>query len=67
MADDVRISGPVAVESGSKERVAFDLMNKIASHEGSDERSKRDYWFKLFHQCMNATYGYDLKSIHKDD
>lgn len=68
MADQVSVSGPITVESDSKARVAFDLMEKIAARESTErgersttgeERNKRDYWLKLYRQCWNATHGYD--------
>jgi hypothetical protein len=66
MADtSTRISGPVSVKADSAERVAYDLMEKIAGFEDSPERAKRDYWLTLFHQCRKATYSTSLEAILK--
>lgn len=67
MAEDVRVSGPVAVQSDSRERVALELMARIANTENSSETSKREYWLKLYTQCYKATHGYAMKHILKDD
>jgi len=76
MVDKTEITRPIQIEDNSKERVAFDLMEKIASREyGSsmspnkpvaDEQKSRDYWFKLYSQCLKATQGYEYNSIVKD-
>lgn len=53
----------VVMQHDSKERVAFDLMDRISRYEG-DENVKIDkaYWFKLYAQCWNATRGRSWES-----
>jgi hypothetical protein len=69
MADQVTVSGPITVTPDSKARVAFDLMEKIATRESTEggarsstgeDRNKRDYWLKLYHQCWEAASGYEV-------
>ena len=66
MADKIDINSPVKIESDSKARVAFELMNKIDSfvNVNSDQKDKK-YWFTLYSQCLKATSGYSLESILK--
>lgn len=63
MADqDVRVRGDVSVLNTSKERVAFDLMDRIAAFE--EVKSKdRAYWIRLYCQCHMATNGYGADKI----
>lgn len=66
MVDKTEISKPIEIKDNSVERVALDLMEKIAMHEvGSsmsqnksvyDEQKKRDYWLKLYNQCHRTVY-----------
>jgi hypothetical protein len=69
MADSRTISGTVTTRTNdSGERVAYDLMEKIATHESiamTEERKKRDYWIKLYHQCFRATRGATPEDILK--
>ena len=62
MAEDTRVSGSVAVESGSKERVALDLAIRIASDEkpGTGDRAERtrEYWLTLYKQCLHKVLDY---------
>ena len=62
MSENTRVSGSVNVESGSKERVAFDLAVRIASDEkpGAVEREERtrEYWLDLYSACLNRASGY---------
>lgn len=51
--------------SGSKERVAFDLMDKILSFE-PDAKRDRKYFLTLYCQCLKATDGQSLQSVLKD-
>lgn len=69
MSDDMTISRPVEILNNSKERVAFDLMQIIHSRESraKQEHDDRKYWLILYHQCLNATSGYGLESILKED
>ena len=54
MADDRKVSGTVAVESDSRQRVALDLAIQVATEEGVER--DREYWFKLYEQCLSLTY-----------
>ena len=64
MADqDIRVRGPVQVADSSKERVAYDLMEKIGALEGAEERKTREYWLKLYSQCLMAVGGYPLEEV----
>lgn len=68
--EKLAISGPVSVVSDSPSRVAFDLMDKIASrtYDADKEAQKtKDYWLKLYRQCYKATSGFQIESILKDD
>lgn len=65
MATDMRITSPVDVRADSRERVAYDLMNKIGFEENSNDATKRDYWLELYYRCYRATQGYDLATIKK--
>lgn len=65
MSDSLRVSGPVEVKSDSADRVAFDLMVKIANYEEGQNTASRDYWLTLFYQCKKATYSSSLESILK--
>jgi hypothetical protein len=67
MADDVHVTNPVSIESDSKTRVAFDLMQRIANHERDQPTSDRDYWLKLYTQCYKAVSGRSLENILKRD
>lgn len=54
---ELQVTGP--------EKVAFDLMVKIAGAEMGtmiDNRS-RDYWLTLYHQCYLSTQGAKLEDI----
>lgn len=69
MADtSTKISGPVQVQSDSRQRVAFDLMQRIASQEAESmgaQRASRDYWLKLYAACDAAVQGNMIESILK--
>lgn len=67
MAEKVSVSGPIAVRSDSSDRVAFDLMDRIAAWENAPEDKKRtrEYWLTLFFQCKEATRGGYLDSVLK--
>ena len=49
----------------SKERVAFDLMNKISANES--EKKDRNYFLKLYCLCRRAINGDRIESILKTD
>lgn len=65
MADSsVRVQGPLNVQSDSKYRVAFELMEKIAGYDDthSDARN-REYWLTLYAQSLACVKGDPVKSI----
>lgn len=44
-------------DSGSKHRVAFDLMVKIANREGTPAAQEaRDYYLQLYSACRDVVY-----------
>lgn len=57
MNDKVKIDTPIEIKDNSKERVAFDLMVKIAQAENktaaafSEPQRNRLYWLRLYNQC----------------
>jgi len=56
MVDKTEISKPIEIKDNSVERVAFDLMEKIAylenaTSEGYIQPSSREYFLKLYNQC----------------
>lgn len=61
MSDSIRVSSPVEVKDKSVERVAFDLMEKIAYAESKRENveflkpNSREYYLKLYNQCLKVT------------
>lgn len=65
MAENVNVSGPVSIESHSKERVAYDLMMRVANSESGNK--DRTYWLTLYTQCYKATSGNSLASVLKQD
>lgn len=69
MSDDVRITSPVSVENNTKEQVALELAKHIArraSNEPEAEKRDRQYYLKLYAQCLKATSGNSLKYILED-
>ena len=71
MSGDTTITNPIEIKDNSKERVAFDLMEKISffEHDNKEaDQSKREYWLTLYRQCLKATYYQSsLKSILQED
>ena len=69
MADDVKISSPVKIEPSSKERVAFDLLEKISTYDSrfETESNDRKYWLTFYWQCLKASSGYSLESTLKEE
>jgi hypothetical protein len=62
--ESVSVSGPISVRSDAKERVAFDLMEHIGNQcFDSDQAAQKtkDYWLKLYQQCLKATKGVKLE------
>jgi hypothetical protein len=68
MSDNINISSPVKIESDSKARVAYDLMEKIAIKTADDNQKKsKEYWLTLYRQCYKAANGDLLKYILQDE
>lgn len=67
MADSsIRVQGPLNVQSDSKYRVAFELMEKIASYDDTDsEVRNREYWLTLYAQSLAVVKGDDVRSTLK--
>lgn len=65
MADEtIKISGPIHIDSTTKEHVALKLAEKITGYESSDVFKKdRKYWLTLYRQCYKATNGAALSTI----
>jgi len=57
------------IRSDSKERVAYELMSRIAVLEDTSDqqRASKSYWFGLYRQCFKAVSGHTLDSILKED
>lgn len=57
MVEKTEISSPIEIKDNSVERVAFDLMEKIANSEGYGNENgykkpnSREYFLKLYNQC----------------
>ena len=70
MVDKTEITNPIQVKDNSIERVAFDLMEKIAQAEHAKqdkfrEPNSREYYLKLYNQCHKIVSwsGVDVKDI----
>lgn len=67
MVDKTEISNPIEIKDNSVERVAFDLMEKIANSESyysENEYRKpnsREYFLKLYNQCHRVVYSRSAK------
>ena len=57
------------IRSDSKERVAYELVSRIAVLEDTSDqqRASKSYWFGLYRQCFKAVSGHTLDSILKED
>jgi hypothetical protein len=44
----------------SRHRVAFDLMNQIASYEDVPQDKAREYYLTLYRQCLGIVLGRSL-------
>ena len=44
-------------DSGSAQRVAYDLMTKILKHNHSSLENPREYLLDLYAECLSATNG----------
>ena len=54
MADtSTKIAGPVRIHSDSKERVAFELMERVANFEETKPKDKK-YWLGLYREALHA-------------
>ncbi len=59
MADSRTVSGSIQVEQDGRHATALKLMEKIGYYEQDAkevEQASRDYWLKLYVQCVDATY-----------
>jgi hypothetical protein len=57
MSDSVRVTN--LPESGSTERIAFDLAEKVMSYEDTPSSDKaRDYILDLYAYCLIAARGF---------
>lgn len=71
MSDSITVTRPIEIKDNSVERVAFDLMARIAEVEkatGNDEdrtSNPREYYLKLYNQCHKVVSwsGVDVKDI----
>jgi hypothetical protein len=54
MADtSTKIVGPVRIHSDSKERVAFELMERVANFDETKPKDKK-YWLALYREALHA-------------
>ncbi|WP_315075588.1 hypothetical protein [Acinetobacter guillouiae] len=70
MTEKTQIANPIEIKDNSKERIAFELMEKIANYErGSGaglvsevaaKQRSRDYWFKLYNQSYKVVNNKDI-------
>ena len=67
--DRVSVSGPIDIESNSKQAVAFKLMQHIAGYENApgNQMNTRQYWLTLYRQCYKATDGGSMDSIMRQE
>lgn len=75
MTDKIEVSKPVEIKDNSVERVAFDLMEKIAHNERfsmenanpniASDQATRFYWLNLYAQCLKAAQGYGPVNAQK--
>lgn len=67
MVDKTEISNPIEIKDNSVERVAFDLMEKIANSEGYSNETgykkpnSREYFLKLYNQCHKVVDNRNVK------
>lgn len=62
--DSVSVSGPVSIQSDSKERVALELMEKVDSYSSMISESKdKAYWLNLYSQCLSIVRGNSVSRI----
>lgn len=73
MSDKTEITNPIKIKDNSVERVAFDLMEKIANsdsyynEESFRKPNSREYYLKLYNQCHKVVYsrGVNIDEILK--
>jgi hypothetical protein len=65
MAEKTTVSGSVSVQTDSKARVAFDLMQHIRGYEEMDKAAPRQYWLELFRDCMHVASGGDPGKVQE--
>lgn len=59
MSDKRSVSGSIEIEHEGRFLTAFKLMEAIGGHEFNnqqDAQRSRDYWLKLYVQCVDATF-----------
>lgn len=57
MSDDIRVTNPVKIVSDSPQRVAFDLAMQVHHYEPNTNARDREYFLKLFSQCLHVVHG----------
>jgi hypothetical protein len=65
MAEDTRITSPISIRSDARERVALDLMEKIAAYDNTKIKDDT-FWFRLYCRAYRATGGAALADVLKD-
>lgn len=62
MSDRTEITNAIKIQDNSVERIAFDLMERIANSESHYNESNcrkpnsREYYLKLYNQCHKVVY-----------
>ena len=62
VADSVKVE----TSNGTRERVAYDLMQRISISESTTQGSihqPREYWLTLYAQCLRATNSWDIDRV----
>lgn len=68
MTDNVQVNGPIEIKDNSTERVAYDLMSKIANNEAGlnpntynedikKQQRSREYWLTLYAESYRVVAG----------
>ena len=60
MAEDVRVTN--MADSGSKERVAFDLMQQVQYRAGQNAVKTEAAILGLYYRCLRVTTGHEPKA-----
>jgi len=61
--DEIVVKEAIEIKDNSEARVAFELMERIASLEGDKSRSgdtARQFWLKLYKECRDVVKYGDL-------